>query len=195
MPYSQALNRPKAKTNETDDDLLDAFKKVTTTIPLIDAIKHIPTYAKFLKGICTPRRNPRRIQLSETVSSIRMNSLQIKKRDRGAPMITSEIGAMSFTRSLLHTGASINIIPKAVFDRHHVGELQLFLVELCLADGLVRKPHGLVEDVIVRIEDCYFPLDFLVVNKKMTKEISQAPIILGQPFQAIVKAVIDWGKE
>ena len=123
MPYPQAPNRPKAKNSETDDNLLDAFKKVTITIPLIDDIKHIPSYAKFLKGICTPHRNPKRIQLSETVSSIIMNALPIKKRDPGAPMITSEIGGMSFTRSLLDIGASINILPKAVFERHHVGEL------------------------------------------------------------------------
>ena len=110
-------------------------------------------------------------------------------------MITSEIGRMSFTRSLLDTGASINILPKVVFDHHHVGELQPFLVELCLADGSVRKPHGLVEDVIVRIEDFYFSVDFLVVNMKMTKELSQAPIILGRPFLATTKAVTDWGKE
>ena len=194
MPYPQALNHPKAKTNETDDNLLDAFKKVTITIPLVDAIKHIPSYAKFLKGICTPHRNPGRIQLSETVSSIMMNALPIKKRDPGAPMITSEIGGVSFTRSLLDTGASINILPKAVFDRHYVGELQPFLVELCLADGSVRKPHGLVEDVIVRTEDCYFPIDFLVVDMKMTKELSQAPIILGRPFLATVKAVTYWWK-
>ena len=109
-------------------------------------------------------------------------------------MITSEIGGMSFTRSLLDTGASINILPKVVFDRHHVGELQPFLVELCLADGSFRKPHGLVEDVIVRIEYCYFPVDFLVVDMKMTKELSQAPIILGRPFLATAKAVTEWGK-
>ena len=179
VPCHQVLNRPKAKNSETDDNLLDAFKKVTITIPLIDAIKHIPSYAKFFKGICTPHRNPKRIQLSETVSSIMMNALLIKKRDSGAPMITSEIGGMSFTRSLLDTGASINILNKALFDRHHVGELQPFLVELYLADGSVRKPHGLVEDVIVKIEDCYFLVDFLVVDMKMTKELSQAPIILG----------------
>ena len=106
-------------------------------------------------------------------------------------MITSKIGGMSFTRSLLDTGASINILPKAVFDRHHVGELQPFLVELCLADGSVRKPHGLVEDVIVRIEDCYFLVDFLVVDMKMTKELSQAPIILRRPFLTNAKAVTD----
>ena len=194
VPYPQALNGPKAKINETNDHLLGAFKKVTITIPLIDAIKHIPPYAKFLKGICTPHRNPRRIQVSETVSSIMMNSLPIKKRDLRAPMISSEIGGMSFTRSMLDIGASIDVLPKALFDRHHVGESQPFLVELCLADGLVRKPHGLVEDVIVRIEDCYFPVDFLVVDMKMTKALSQASIILGQPFLATAKAVTNWGK-
>ena len=123
-----------------------------------------------------------------------MNALLIKKRDPGVPMITSEIGGMSFTRSLLDTRASINILLKAVFNRHHVGKLQPFLVELCLADGSVRKLHGLVEDVIVRIEDCYFPVNFLVVDMKVTKELSQAPIILGRPFLATVKAVTDWGK-
>ena len=87
-------------------------------------------------------------------------------------MITGEIGGPT-------TFPSINILPKAIFDHHHVGELKPFLVELCFADGSVRKPHGLVEDVIVRIEDCNFPVDFLVVDMKMTKELSQAPIILG----------------
>ena len=136
MPYSQALNCPKVKTNEIDDHLLDAFKKIAITIRLIDAIKHITSYAKFFKGICTPHRNPRRIQFSEMVSSIKRNSLPIKKRDPAPPMIRSEIGGMSFTRSLLDSGASINILPKAVFDCHHVGELQPFLVELCLADDI-----------------------------------------------------------
>ena len=45
VPYPQALNRTKAKNSETDDNLLEAFKKVTITIPLAEAIKHIPSYA------------------------------------------------------------------------------------------------------------------------------------------------------
>ena len=88
---------------------------------------------------------------------------------------------------MLDTGASINILPKVVFDHHHVGEFQPFLVELCLSDGSIKKPHGVVEDVIVRIEDCYFSVDFLVVDMKMTKELSKASIILGRPFLATAK--------
>ena len=79
---------------------------------------------------------------------------------------------MSSTRSLLNTRACINILPKYVFYCHHVGELQPFLVELSLADGSVRKSHGIVEDVIIKIEDCYFPIDFLVVDRKTTKELT-----------------------
>ena len=120
-----------------------------------------------------------------------MNSLLIKKRAPKAPMITSEIRGITFTRSLLDIRASITILPKAVFDRHHVGELPSFLIELCLANGSVRKPHDIVEDMIVRVGDCYFSIDFLLVDMKITRELSQAPIILGRPFFAIAKAVID----
>ena len=168
VPYLQALSKPRPKVSETDDHLLEAFQKVTITILLVDAIKHIPYYSQFLKSICTPHRSPKRIQLSENISSIMMNSLPIKKRDPGAPMITSKIGRMTFNRYLLDTGASINILLKAVFDRHHVGELQRFLIELCLKDGSVRKPHVIVEDLVIRIEGCYFPVEFLVVDMKTT---------------------------
>ena len=46
----------------------------------------------------------------------------------------------------------------------------------------------------MRVEDCYFSVNFLVVDMKMTKELSQAPIILGRPFLATAKAVTSWGK-
>ena len=41
-----------------------------------------------------------------------------------------------------------------------------------LVDGSVRKTHGIVEDVIVRLENFYFLVDFLVVDIKITKELS-----------------------
>ena len=62
-------------------------------------------------------------------------------------------------------------------------------------DGSIWKPHDIVEDVVVRIEGCYFLVDFLVVDMKITnKVVSQAPIILARPFLATVKAVTDWVK-
>ena len=97
MPYPQALSKPRAKVRESHNHLLEAFQKVTITITLVDAIKHIPSYAKIFKGICTPHRSPKRIQLSGNISSIMINYISIKNRDPRAPMITSKIGGMNFT--------------------------------------------------------------------------------------------------
>ena len=57
------------------------------------------------------------------MSSVMMNTLVIKKRDSGAPTITSEIRGMTFTRSLLDIKASLNILIVAIFYCLHVGDL------------------------------------------------------------------------
>ena len=44
----------------------------------------------------------------------------------------------------------------------------------------MRKSHDMKipkEDMIVRIEDCYFLMEFLVVDMKIEKDLSQALII------------------
>ena len=109
-------------------------------------------------------------------------------------MISCEIGGRTFTRSLLDMGASVNILPKGVYDICPLGELQPLFIELSLADGSVRRPHGVVEDVIVKVENCYFLVDFIIMDMKSTKDFTDSPIILGIPFLATAKAIKDWGK-
>ena len=41
---------------ESEKDILNTFRKVRVNIPLIDAIKQVPKFAKFLKEICTTKR-------------------------------------------------------------------------------------------------------------------------------------------
>ena len=138
VPYPQLLSWPKVSMSDSHVTLLEAFRHVTITTPLIDAIHHIPSSAKFLKGLCTPTRKPKRIHMSGTISSIMLSTLPRKRRDPGAPMISCEIGGRTFTRSLLDTGASVNILPKGVYDICPLGELQPVFIELSLADGSVR---------------------------------------------------------
>ena len=194
VPYPQLLSWPRVPTSDSDDTLLKAFRQVTITIPLVDAIQHISSYAKFLKGLCTPTRKPKRIHMSETISSIMLSTLPRKRRDPGAPMISCEIGGRTFARSLLDTGASVNMLPKGVYDIFPLGELQPLFIELSLADGSVRRTHCVVEDVIVKGENYYFLVDFIIVDMKSTKDLTDFPIILGRPFLATAKAITDWGK-
>ena len=48
--------------------------------------------------------------------------------------------------------------------------------------------------MIVKVENCYFPVDFIIVDMKSTKDLTNSPIILGRPFLATAKAITDWGK-
>ena len=194
VPYPQLLSRPRVSTSDSDDTLLEAFRQVPITIPLVDVNQHIPSYTEFLKGLCTPTRKPKRIHMSENISSIMLSTLPRKRRDPGAPMISCEIGDRTFTQSLLDTGASVNILPKGVYDIYLLGELLPLFIELSLVDGSVRRPHGVVEDVTVEVENCYFPVDFIIVDMKSTKDFTDSPIILGRPFVATAKAIMDWGK-
>ncbi|KAF1885947.1 hypothetical protein Lal_00018488 [Lupinus albus] len=47
---------PSKKMEEVDKEILDTFRKLEVNIPLLDVIKLIPRYAKFLKEFCTQKR-------------------------------------------------------------------------------------------------------------------------------------------
>ena len=72
--------------------------------------------------------------------------------------------------------------------------LQPLLIKLSLADGSLTRPHDIVEDVIVKVEYCYFPVDFMIMDLKTMKDFTNAPIILGRPFLGTTKTIMDWGK-
>ena len=109
-------------------------------------------------------------------------------------MISCEIGSRTFTQSLLDTRASVNILPKGVYNTCSLGVLQLVFIELSLANGSVRRPHDIVEDMIVEVENNYFHVDFIIIDMKTTKNFTDAPIMLGRLFLATAKAIKDWGK-
>ena len=47
---------PNKKMEEVDKEILETFRKVEVNIPLLDALKQIPRYVKFLKELCTHKR-------------------------------------------------------------------------------------------------------------------------------------------
>ena len=59
---------------------------------------------------------------------------------------------------------------------------------LSLADKSLKHPRGVIEDVLVKDDKFIFPADFIVLDMEEDKEI---PIILGRPFLATGRAMID----
>ena len=73
-----------------------------------------------------------------------------------------------------------------------MGELKPTNITLSLADRSVKIPKGIVEDVLVKVDKFYYPVDFVVLDTEPVAEgTNQVPIILGRPFLATSNAIIN----
>ena len=87
--------------------------------------------------------------------------------------------------------ASVNVMPKNVFEKLRLPEPEPTAMCLELADNSVRYPLGIAEDVPVKIGEHLVPVDFVILDMG---EGSKAPLILGRPFLKTARANIDVGK-
>jgi hypothetical protein len=89
-------------------------------------------------------------------------------------------------------GASVNLLPYSVYFQLGLGELKPTSMTLQLADRSVKIPRGIVEDVLIKVDKFYFPVDFIVLDTEPVQIVrSEIPIILGQPFLATTNALIN----
>ncbi|KAM2536095.1 hypothetical protein TB1_021574 [Malus domestica] len=189
MPYPERL-KPKAKDQQLTD-FMKTLAKVQINLPLIDAIKNIPSYAKFLKDVCTKKKklvDSEKVILTEQCSAVLLHKLPPKKQDSGSFTISCTIGSSHFKRALIDLGASINLMPFSVFQRLGQGEIKPTSVILQLADRSVAYPRGIIEDLIIKVDNLYLPADFVILDMD---EDMQTPIILGRPFMATARTLID----
>jgi hypothetical protein len=77
------------KKEDKEKEILEVFKKVELNIHLLDAIKQISKYAKFLKELCTTKRafklkGHEMVSMSKVVSAIVQKNMPLKQKDLGA---------------------------------------------------------------------------------------------------------------
>ncbi|CAN6554745.1 unnamed protein product [Malus baccata var. baccata] len=109
MPYPERL-KPKVKDQQLTD-FMKNLSKVQINLPLIDAIKNIPSYAKFFKDVCTKKKK-----------------------------------LVDFEKRLGQ------------------GEIKPTSVILQLADRSVAYPRGIIEDLIIKVDNLYLPADFVILD-------------------------------
>ena len=155
-------------------------------IPLLDMIKQVPTYAKFLKDLCTVKKVlgiNKKAFLTEQASSIIQCKTLLKHKDPGSPTISVNIGGTCTDKALLDLGAIVNLLPYSMYKQLGLGELKSTNITLSLADRSVKLPKEIVEDVLVKVDNFYYPVDFVVLDTEPMEESTyQVPIILGRPF-------------
>ncbi|KAM2928388.1 hypothetical protein COP2_035640 [Malus domestica] len=183
-----------SKKDESDKDILDTFRKVQVNIPLLDAIKQVPKYAKFLKELCTTRKrasNKEVVRVSENVSAVLQRKLPPKCKDPGRFTIPCVIGNTRFESAMLDLGASINVMPYSIYASMNLGELKNDGVIIQLADRSNVYPKGVLEDVLVQVNHLVFPADFYVLEMEDSNHSPQLPILLGRPFMKTARTKID----
>ncbi|XP_028768559.1 uncharacterized protein LOC114726160 [Neltuma alba] len=170
---------------------VDMFKQLHINIPFAEALEQMPKYAKFLKDVLSKKKRFgefERVALTEDCSAILQRKLPPKLRDPGSFYIPCNIGKHFNGKALCDLGASVNLMPLVVFNRLNLGEARPTTVTLLFADRSISYPKGIVEDVLVKVDKFIFPTDFIVLDCEVDWNI---PIILGRPFLATVRTLID----
>ena len=192
LSFSHSMTKQR-KVNH-NSEIFETFKQVRINIPLLDAIKQVPSYAKFLKDLCTVKRKlnvKKKAFLAEQVSAILQNNNALKYNDPGYPTISCFIGEHKIERALFDLGASVNLLPYSVFQSLNLGELKPTSVTLLLADRSVKVPRGIVEDVLAQVNKFIYPLDFIVLDTQLVEACNLIPVILGRPFLATSNVLIN----
>ena len=192
-PFPQALRKKKNSVNQTE--MLEVLRQVKVNIPLLDMIKQVPTYAKFLKDLCTVKRGlnvNKKAFLTEQVSAIIECKTPVKYKDPKCPTISVNIGGISVEKALLDLGASVNLLPYSIYKQLGLGELKPTSITLSLADRFIKIPKGTIEDVLIQVDRFYYPVDFVVLDTEPVEVgANHVPIILGRPFLATSNAIIN----
>nr|GEV02850.1 hypothetical protein [Tanacetum cinerariifolium] len=171
--------------SDSELDIWETFKQVKINLPLIDAIKQIPVYAKFLKYLCTQKRKlkatlPKKIDLTEHVSAVLSISLPPKFKDPGAPLISVVVGNITIKKALLDLGASINILPASLVDNmnldHTLENLHYVDIEKELFDGMMFREKEeefqlIEEEFLVSLKET--PLQSQQVQQSTLNEVQE----------------------
>ncbi|XP_075486393.1 uncharacterized protein LOC142526005 [Primulina tabacum] len=191
-PFPSRLEKSKKMDYETE--VLETFRKVEINIPLIDAIKQIPRYAKFLKDLCTNKRrlkSDEKVSVGENVSAVIKKSLPNKCKDPGMLTMHCVNGNLKIERAMLDFGASINVMPYSIYCALNLGPLKETRVVIQLADRSNAYPEGVVEDVLVQVKELIFPADFYILRMEEDSTAISATILLGRSFMKTARTKID----
>jgi hypothetical protein len=171
---------------------VEVIQKLYINLPLLDAIQ-VPTYANYLRDILNNKRplpTTEVIKLMVECSVAILNTSLVKKNDPGCPAIDCSIETQNFENALCDPGASVNVMPKKVFDKLNYSRLMPTSMCLQLADQSVCYPAGIAENILVKIRNFFVLVDFVVLDMQ---EDMKTPLILGRPFLSTTNAHIDVG--
>ena len=96
-PFPSRLRGKTPKVDKANQEILEIFRTVEINIPLLDAIKQVPRYAKFFKELftakCTPKGNEK-VSLGENVFAVLQKTLNVRTQVYSVFLIKLEISLL-----------------------------------------------------------------------------------------------------
>ncbi|KAL0400088.1 UNVERIFIED_CONTAM: hypothetical protein Sradi_2352100 [Sesamum radiatum] len=184
----------KSKKEEEEKKILETLSKVEVNIPLLKVIKQVLRYTKFLKEMYTNKsklRDNEWVSMGENVSAIFQRKLPPKCKDPGTFSIPCKIRNIGIENAMCDLGASINVMPLAIYESLNIGPLKETGVVLQLADRSIVYPDGVLEDVLVQVNKLVFSADFYVRDMMGDNVPNATSILLGRQFLKTSKTKID----
>ena len=132
-------NRRSQQSDEMFGKFVEVIQKLYVNIPLLDAIQ-VPTYAKYIRDILNKKRplpSIEVIKLTEECSAAILNRLTEKKKDPGCLTIGCIIRDQYLNNALCDLGASVSVMPTAVYYKQNHTALEPTSMCLQLADQSV----------------------------------------------------------
>ncbi|XP_028798908.1 uncharacterized protein LOC114754298 [Neltuma alba] len=93
-------------------------------------------------------------------------------------------------KALLDLGASINVMPRSMYESLQIKSLKPTTMMLQLADRTIRYPYNFLEDILVKVKDLVIPADFYVLDMP-NGQGGDGTLILGRPFLRTANTNID----
>ncbi|XP_015068740.1 uncharacterized protein LOC107013313 [Solanum pennellii] len=111
-----------------------------------------------------------------------------KKRSPGAFTVPYNVGSIKFAKALCDLGTIINLMPLPVYEKFGLGMPKPTTIRLMMVDMSVKRPVGILCNIFVKVDKFIFPEDIVILDCEVDFEV---PIILGRPFLAIGRALVD----
>ncbi|XP_070007892.1 uncharacterized protein [Nicotiana sylvestris] len=188
-PFPQRL--VKQKKAGQYKKFMEMLRQIQLNIPLMDALREMLGYSKMMKDLMSWKfdfQDLSTVTLTQTYSAVVAKPMAQKMSDPGSFTIPCTIGSYAFAKALCDLGAIINLMPLAVYTKLGIGRARPTLILLQLADRTVKRPTGILDDVLVQVGKFVFLADFVILDCQVDEEI---PLILGRPFLSMWRALID----
>ena len=102
-------------------------------------------------------------------SVIATRSLVQKKEDPGAFSIPCTVGSLHFAKALCDLELSINLMRLSIYKKLGLGDPKLTAMRLLMAYRTVKRPIGILHDVLVKVESFIFLADFVILDCEVVK--------------------------